>query len=69
MNITHIRESKNISRYALAKKAGISYKALVAIENDGDVKLSTLERIAEALQVSIVELIKNENPADSRERR
>ena len=48
-----VREAKGVSRYTLAKKAGLNYRTIPAIENGGDVKLSTLQRIADVLQVNI----------------
>ena len=41
----------------LAVKAGLNYRTIVAIENGGDVRLSTLKRIAEVLGVSVKDLI------------
>ena len=55
--IKKIRQIKSISRYRLAKDTGLTYKAILAIENGGDLKLSTLYKIAEALGVSSSELL------------
>ena len=51
-----VREAKGVSRYTLAKRAGLNYRTILAIENGGDVKLSTLQRIADVLQVNIKDL-------------
>lgn len=49
---------KDVRRYRLVKKIGLNYHTLINIENGGDVKLSTLKKIADALGVSVKELIK-----------
>lgn len=41
----------------LCKKAGITMKAYLAIIRNGDVKLSTLRKIATALDVSVKDLL------------
>lgn len=56
LKIKELREAKGISKYKLAKKAGLQYRTIPAIENGGDVKLSTLIRIATVLDVKIKEL-------------
>lgn len=50
------REDKKVSRYALAKMTGISYRSLMEIEKGGDVRVSTLHKIAKALEINIKEL-------------
>ena len=53
LRLKEIREAKGVSRYQLAKKAGLQYRTIPAIENGGDVKLSTLKRLADVyLQIS-----------------
>lgn len=54
--LKEIREAKNVTRYQLAKKTGLQYRTIPAIENGGDVKLSTLKRIADVLGVNIKDL-------------
>ena len=49
---------KDVRRYGLAKKIGLNYHTLINIENGGDVKLSTLKKMTETLDVSVKELIK-----------
>lgn len=51
-------KQKNVRRYGLAKRTGLNYHTLINIENGGDVKLSTLKKIADALGVSVKELFK-----------
>lgn len=38
LKLKEIREAKGVSRYQLAKKAGLQYRTIPAIENGGDVK-------------------------------
>lgn len=56
LKIKELREAKGISKYQLAKKTGLQYRTIPAIENGGDVKLSTLIRIAIVLNVKVKEL-------------
>jgi len=56
VKLLEARMAKNISRYALAKATGISYRSLMEIEKGGDVKVSTLYKIAKALKINIKEL-------------
>jgi transcriptional regulator with XRE-family HTH domain len=63
-NIKRIREEKNFSQNALAKKAGIAQSALSAIENNVKNPSSvTLELLAGALECTVAELI-GESPTD-----
>ena len=55
--VKEVRKKLGVSRYRLSEDTGISYKALTAIENGGDVKLSTLNKIAVALDVVVKELL------------
>lgn len=56
LDIQKIRTKHAISKYEVCKKAGIDFHTLAKIENGGDVKLSTLYKIAEALGVDVVDL-------------
>lgn len=49
------REDKRMTQEELAKKSGVSRPTIVAIENGktGDVKLSTLQKLAEALDSTV----------------
>ncbi len=52
-----VRLRKQISRYRLSQMTGISYSALMAIENGGDIKISTLAKIAKVLNVEVIDLV------------
>jgi DNA-binding Xre family transcriptional regulator len=56
LKVKKVRTEKHISKYMLSKLTGITRPALTKIENGGDVKLSTLHKIAEALDVDVVDL-------------
>lgn len=56
LKLKEVREAKGMSRYELAKKTKLNYRTILAIENSGDVKLSTLQRIAGILQVNVKDL-------------
>lgn len=56
LNIEKLRTEKGLSKNMLCKKSGISLKAYLAIINAGDVKLSTLKKIAKALEVKVQDL-------------
>lgn len=56
-NVKTIRLSKKISRYHLAQKTGLSYSTLFIIEKGGNLRVSTLYKIAKALEVNPSELL------------
>lgn len=58
-NIIKLRKSRKLSQEALARKANISNITLAKIENDmiKDPRLSTLTKLADALEVSLDELV------------
>lgn len=56
LKLKELREAKGISKYKLAKKAGLQYRTIPAIEKGSDVKLSTLKRLADVLQISVKDL-------------
>ncbi len=56
LNIEKQRTQKELSKNMLCKKSGITLKAYLAIINAGDVKLSTLKKIAKALEVKVQDL-------------
>lgn len=56
VKLKKIMKEKGVSRYALAKQSGLNYRTLIAIENGGDVKMSTLIKIAEILNVDVRDL-------------
>ena len=58
-NIRRLRHAAELSQTALAEKSGVSRRMLVAIEaGEKNVSLTTLDLIAEALQVAFSDLIK-----------
>lgn len=59
-NLKSIRVKKGYSKVKLAKISGISRKTIEFIENKGanNTKLSTIEALATALNVSVKELLK-----------
>jgi transcriptional regulator with XRE-family HTH domain len=58
MTLRTIRERKGVSLRALAGMSGVAVATLVRIEGGGyDPRLSTLRKLAEALEVTVAELI------------
>lgn len=55
--IKQIREQKGLSRYQVAKVSGVWYKNLIDIENGKDVTLSTLRKIAVAMNCEVSDLV------------
>lgn len=55
--IKQIREQKGLSRYQVAKVSGVWYKNLIDIENGKDVTLSTLRKIAVAMDCEVSDLV------------
>lgn len=58
--IKQIREQKGLSRYQVAKVSGVWYKNLIDIENGKDVTLSTLRKIAAAMDCEVSDLVQEE---------
>lgn len=56
LKVKEIRLLKKVSKYELCKRTGIYFDTLSKIENGGDVKLSTLKKIAEALGIEVKDL-------------
>ncbi len=59
-NIKRIRKFNKLSQEELAKKADITYSTLIKIESGVNVNptIRTLEKISQALKVTVDELIK-----------
>ena len=59
LKVREIAESKKINMSKLSRLADVNYNTIRAIWDDDtkDVNISTLEKIARALQVDITELI------------
>lgn len=51
-NITNLRKRKKISQKVLAQKSGVSYGSIRRFENEGEISLLSLTKIAIALGVS-----------------
>lgn len=56
LNVTKVRANVGMSKYRLCKMPRLSFQTLTAIKKGGDVRLSTLYKIANALGVDIKEL-------------
>ncbi|MCD7036790.1 helix-turn-helix domain-containing protein [Pseudomonas marginalis] len=57
-NVRRLRHAADLSQTALSEKSGVSRRMLVAIEaGEKNVSLSTLDRVAEALNVAFSDLI------------
>ena len=68
--LTRIREVQRYSLRRLAEKVGMSYVALYRLEcGETDPRLSTLRKLAKALNVTVAELIGEGKPARRRARR
>lgn len=61
MNLKNIRRSKGVSRYQLARMAGIKDSTLQSIENNDDPNptFKTMCKIADALGITLDELRRN----------
>ncbi len=62
MKIEILRKTRGLSQKALAKKAGISQATVHYAETGGNTTQKTLQKIATALGVSIVELLDRSLP-------
>ncbi len=61
--LREIREAQGYSLRALADKVGMAYPALFRLETgEADPRLSTLRKLAKALNVTVAELIGEEKP-------
>lgn len=65
-NIVNLRKRKKISQKELSKKSGVSYASIRRFESEGEISLSSLTKIAIALDVSDeLEALFTEVPFDS----
>ena len=65
-NITSLRKRKKISQKELSHKSGVSYGSIRRFENEGEISLTSLTKIAIALGVSEeLEVLFSEVPFDS----
>ncbi|ETD37820.1 helix-turn-helix domain-containing protein [Pseudomonas chlororaphis] len=64
-NVRRLRHAAELSQSALAERSGVSRRMLVAIEaGEKNVSLSTLDRVAEALDVAFSDLIQAPDARD-----
>lgn len=64
-NVRRLRHDAGLSQTALSEKSGVSRRMLVAIEaGEKNVSLSTLDRVAEALDVAFSDLIQAPDARD-----
>lgn len=54
--IRQIREQLGLSKYEICKRTGITFHTVLKIENGADTRVSTLAKIAEALNVEVKDL-------------
>ncbi len=67
--LKQIREEQGYSIRALAEKVGMAYPALFRLESgEADPRLSTLRKLAKALNVTVADLIGEGKPARKRAR-
>ena len=65
-NVRRLRHAADMSQTALAEKSGVSRRMLVAIEaGEKNVSLTTLDRVAEALDVRFSDLIQAPDARDA----
>jgi transcriptional regulator with XRE-family HTH domain len=65
LNVRRLRHAADMSQTALAEKSGVSRRMLVAIEaGEKNVSLTTLDRVAEALDVAFSDLIQAPDARD-----
>ncbi len=58
LRLRQIREGKGVSLRALKKRSGVAVSSLARYEaGQGDPQLTTLQKIAKALDVTVAELI------------
>ena len=67
-NVRRIRKAKELSQDKLAKLAGITLTTLVKIESgaNDNPTIKTLKKIADALEVTVNDLLEDESAPNSR---
>ncbi len=66
-NVRRLRQALGLSQAALADLSGVSRRMIVAIEKDeANLSLSSLDRLAEALGVSLAETVRPPDAPDNR---
>lgn len=56
-NVRELRKQRNLSREALAVRAGVSYATVSRIESGSYPSQRTIRQLARALKVSVTELL------------
>lgn len=56
--IRQIREQLGLSKYEVCKRTGLAFNTVLKIEAGADTRVSTLAKIAKALNVEVKELFK-----------
>lgn len=56
--IRQIREQLGLSKYEVCKRTGLTFHTILKIEAGADTRVSTLSKIAKALNVEVKELFK-----------
>lgn len=66
-NLRRLRQEKDLSQSALADKSGISRRMIVGLESgEANISLSSLDRLAAALDVSFSEMVRSPDAPDNR---
>jgi transcriptional regulator with XRE-family HTH domain len=64
-NVRRLRQERRLSQAALAARSGLSRRMIVAVESDAaNLSLSSLDRMAAALGVSLTDLIRSPDSGD-----
>lgn len=72
MNISKLKrlvESSRLDKVQIAQKCGISPQTLYNVLAGADAKISTIESIADVLNISVSELYEEEQPAPAKKRK
>ena len=56
MNLRQLRLDKELTVPALSQLSGVPVRTIVSVERNGDCKVSTAKKLAEALNVTLDEL-------------
>ncbi len=57
IKLKEIRLAKGISKYRIAKETGMQYQSIDAVERGGDLRVSTLIKIAKVLNIDPKDLL------------
>lgn len=64
INIKHIMDEKNISRYELAKRIGVTYPTITALYNgtSTSIKFEILEALCKELECTPNDIVESDDP-------